>query len=100
MTEPSSRPGRRSSSTTSAAIWSSGTVFDSSCQRGARVHDFAIGAGQVIPGWDEGLVGQTVGSRVLLVIPPDKGYGSTGSSDGSITGTDTLVFVVDILAAG
>ena len=63
-------------------------------------HDFVIGAGQVIPGWDEGLVGQTVGSRVLLVIPPDKGYGSAGNSDGGITGTDTLVFVVDILAAG
>ena len=51
------------------------------------------------PGWDEGLVGQTVGSQVLLVVPPDKGYGTTGSSDGAIKGTDTLVFVVDILDA-
>jgi peptidylprolyl isomerase len=55
--------------------------------------------GQVIPGWDKGLVGQTVGSRVLLVIPPADGYGSAGSPQANIKGTDTLVFVVDILAA-
>ena len=41
----------------------------------------------------------TVGSRVLLVIPPDKGYGTAGNSGAGIKGTDTLVFVVDILAA-
>ena len=52
-----------------------------------------------IAGWDEGIVGQTVGSQVLLVVPPYKGYGTTGTSDGSIKGTDTLVFVVDILDA-
>ena len=57
-----------------------------------------IGKGQVIPGWDEGLVGQTVGSQVLLVVPPDKGYGA-GSASAGIKGTDTLVFVVDILDA-
>jgi len=80
------------------AIWASGTVFDSSFERGAPV-DFVIGQQQVIAGWDEGLVGQTVGSRVLLVIPPDKGYGSAGNSQAGISATDTLVFVVDILAA-
>lgn len=51
----------------------------------------------MIAGWDEGLVGQTVGTQVLLVIPPDKGYGASGSE--GISGTDTLVFVVDILDA-
>ena len=61
--------------------------------------EVAIGTGAVIAGWDEGLVGQTVGSQILLVVPPDKGYGTTGSSDGGIKGTDTLVFVVDILDA-
>jgi peptidylprolyl isomerase len=40
-----------------------------------------------------------VGSRVVLVIPPDKGYGTTGNEQAGISGTDTLVFVVDILAA-
>ena len=54
--------------------------------------------GQVITGWDNGLVGQKVGSRVLLVIPPADGYGTAGSPP-KIKGTDTLVFVVDILDA-
>jgi peptidylprolyl isomerase len=79
-------------------IWKSGKTFDSSWQRGAPI-DFPIGAGQVIPGWDEGLVGQTIGSQVLLVIPPDEGYGAGGQPDAGISGTDTLVFVVDILDA-
>ena len=52
-----------------------------------------------VAGWDEGLVGQPVGSQVLLVIPPDKGYGAAGSPQAGISGTDTLVFVVDILDA-
>lgn len=79
-------------------IWASGKQFDSSWDRGTPV-DFAIGTGKVIPGWDEGLVGQTVGSQVLLVVPPDKGYGANGQPSAGITGTDTLVFVVDILDA-
>ena len=79
-------------------IWASGKQFDSSWDRGQPI-DFQIGAGKVIAGWDEGLVGQTVGSQVLLVIPPDKGYGSAGQSSAGISGTDTLVFVVDILDA-
>jgi peptidylprolyl isomerase len=78
--------------------WDTGKQFDSSWDRGQPL-DTPIGAGKVIPGWDEGLVGQTVGSQVLLVVPPDKGYGTSGSSDGTIKGTDTLVFVVDILDA-
>ena len=78
-------------------IWATGKVFDSSWASGAV--EFPVGTGQVIPGFDEGLVGQTVGSRVLLVIPPDKGYGSEGNPQAGIGGTDTLVFVVDLLAA-
>ncbi len=80
------------------AIWRSGKVFDSSWARSGSAQ-FPIGAGQVIAGWDEGLVGQTVGSQVLLVIPPAKGYGTAGSPSAGISGTDTLVFVVDILGA-
>ncbi len=53
----------------------------------------------MIPAWDQGLVGQTVGSQVLLVVPPDQGYGPSGNSQAGIAGTDTLVFVVDILDA-
>jgi peptidylprolyl isomerase len=79
-------------------IWRTGKVFDSSWSRNTPLTT-VIGEGQVIKGWDTGLVGQTVGSRVLLVIPPADGYGSTGASTAGINGTDTLVFVVDILAA-
>ncbi len=78
-------------------LWRDGSVFDSSWQRGAAA-DFPIGVGAVIPGWDKTLVGKKVGSRVLLVIPPADGYGSAGSGE-KIKGTDTLVFVVDILDA-
>lgn len=78
--------------------WRTGKVFDSSWSRKTPLTT-PIGAGQVIKGWDTGLVGQTVGSRVLLVIPPADGYGSAGASQAGIKGTDTLVFVVDILAA-
>ena len=73
-------------------------VFDSSWSR-SEPFATVIGEGQVIPGWDTGLVGQTVGSRVLLVIPPKDGYGSAGSSSAGIKGTDTLVFAVDIISA-
>jgi peptidylprolyl isomerase len=79
-------------------IWDTGKKFDSSWDRKATF-DTAIGTGSVIAGWDEGLVGQTVGSQVLLVVPPDKGYGASGQSSAGIKGTDTLVFVVDILDA-
>jgi FKBP-type peptidyl-prolyl cis-trans isomerase len=78
--------------------WRTKSVFDSSYSR-SLPSGFVIGEGQVIPGWDKGLVGQTVGSRVLLVIPPADGYGSSGSSQAGILGTDTLVFVVDIISA-
>jgi peptidylprolyl isomerase len=79
-------------------IWRTGASFQSSYTQDTPFTT-PIGEGQVIPGWDTGLVGQTVGSRVLLVIPPVDGYGTAGASTVGIKGTDTLVFVVDILAA-
>ena len=82
------------------AIWRTGKVFDASWTR-QQPFGFTIDASpsQVIPGWNQGLVGQTVGSRVMLVIPPADGYGKSGNSQAGIKGTDTLVFVVDILGA-
>jgi FKBP-type peptidyl-prolyl cis-trans isomerase len=80
-------------------IWRTGQVFNSSWQNGDTPFITPIGTGQVIKGWDTGLVGQTVGSRVLLVVPPADSYGSAGQPQIGLTGTDTLVFVVDILAA-
>lgn len=75
-----------------------GETFDSSANAPAGYAEFPIGVGRVIQGWDTGLVGQKVGSRVLLVIPAAEGYGDEGSPP-DIEGGDTLVFVVDILAA-
>lgn len=79
-------------------IWGTGKSFDSSAKQGGAPVDFSLTEGQMIPGFIKGLVGKTVGSRVLLVLPPSEGYGTTGNSAAGIKGTDTLVFVVDILA--
>ncbi|MEU3568290.1 FKBP-type peptidyl-prolyl cis-trans isomerase [Kitasatospora sp. NPDC036755] len=79
------------------ALFSSGKVFDSSLSKG-QAFSFPVGGGQVIQGWDQGLEGQTVGSRVELVIPASLGYGDKGQGD--IPPGATLVFVVDILDAG
>ncbi|MFI2611861.1 FKBP-type peptidyl-prolyl cis-trans isomerase [Kitasatospora sp. NPDC018619] len=79
------------------ALFSSGKVFDSSLSKG-QAFSFSVGGGQVIQGWDQGLEGQTVGSRVELVIPASLGYGDKGQGD--IPAGATLVFVVDILDAG
>ena len=80
--------------------WRTRQPFDSSWERGAPF-GFQIGAtpAQIIPGWDTGLLGVPVGSRVMLVIPPKDGYGSSGQATAGIKGTDTLVFVVDVLDA-
>jgi FKBP-type peptidyl-prolyl cis-trans isomerase len=83
-----------------AVNWRTKAVFDSSWSRGAPL-GFEVDASpaQIIPGWDLGLVGVPVGSRVMLVVPPKDGYGSSGESQAGIKGTDTLVFVVDVLDA-
>jgi FKBP-type peptidyl-prolyl cis-trans isomerase len=78
--------------------WRTGKVFDSSWSRD-EPFAFNVGKGQVIKGWDDGLLGKKVGSRVMLVIPPADGYGKAGDPEAGIKGTDTLVFVVDILGA-
>jgi peptidylprolyl isomerase len=79
-------------------IWPGGREFDSSWRRGEPA-TITVGRGQVVGGLDRGLLGQTVGSRVLLVVPPDDGYGAAGNEGFGVRGTDTLVFVVDILDA-
>ena len=72
-----------------------GKVFDSSWSRGEPV-TFPIGTGNLIKGWDEGLVGQPVGSRLQLDIPSEKGY---GDNPGGGQPAGDLRFVVDILQA-
>jgi len=79
-------------------IWASGKEFDSSWSR-KLPSAFPVGEGQLIAAWDTGLVGVKVGSRVMIVAPPGDAYGSAGQPSAGITGTDTLVFVVDVLGA-
>jgi len=78
--------------------WSTGQKFDASWDRG-DTFSFRLGAGQVIPGWDQGVAGMLVGGRRRLTIPPGLAYGRSGA--GGVIGPDeTLVFVVDLLGVG
>ncbi|MFE9726239.1 FKBP-type peptidyl-prolyl cis-trans isomerase [Streptomyces sp. NPDC005794] len=76
--------------------WDSTKPFDNSFDR-KQEFGIALGTSMVIPGWEQGLVGQKVGSRVQLVIPPDLAYGAQGQGD--IKPNATLVFVVDVVSA-
>ena len=78
-------------------LWKDGSEFDATWSRNQPA-GFLIGTGNVIPGWDKALVGQPVGTRVLITVPPAEGYGPEGNPP-TIAGDDTLVFVVDILGA-
>ena len=75
--------------------WSTGQQFDASWD-GPKPFTFELGAGDVIPGWDEGLVGMRAGGRRLLVIPAAQGYGAQGRPP-DIVPNETLIFVVDLL---
>ena len=75
-------------------LWRTGKVFDQSWGKGPA--SFATTG--VVKGFGDALVGAKVGSQVVAIVPPADGYGSKGSSDGSIKGTDTMVFVVDVLS--
>lgn len=76
--------------------FANGSVFDSNPEP-KPVFSFRLGAGQVIKGWDQGLVGMKVGGRRQLIIPPELGYGS--GDYGPIPGNSVLVFTVDAVSA-
>ncbi len=76
-------------------IWK-GEVFDNSYDRKATS---AFQLGKVVPGWNVGLLGVKVGSRVMLSLPPQDGYGINGNPGAGIGGQDTLVFVIDVVDA-
>lgn len=78
-------------------IYPAGAVFDESWSKTAAT--FQIGVGGVIKCWDDGLVGQKVGSRVILTCPADVAYGDSPPSGSQIKAGDTLIFAVDLLAA-
>lgn len=77
--------------------YESGEEFDSSWSRGAEPFTFGLGAGQVIPGWDQGVEGMKVGGRRELIIPPELAYGEAGSPP-AIGPNETLIFVIDLVA--
>jgi peptidylprolyl isomerase len=75
-----------------AVNWRTGEVFDETWGDSPR------SLLTVLPGVDASILGRTVGSRVVIVVPPADGFGSTGSPSSGVSGTDTVVYVVDILA--
>lgn len=72
-----------------------GTKFDSSLNPGRTPFRFTVGGGQVIKGWDEGLIGMKVGGKRKLTIPPSMGYGNQDM--GVIPSNSTLIFEIDLL---
>lgn len=76
-----------------------GTKFDSSFDHG-QPFTFQLGAGSVIPGWDKGVAGMKVGGERTLIIPPELGYGATGTPGGPIPPNATLIFDVQLLKVG
>jgi peptidylprolyl isomerase len=76
-------------------LYDNGQEFDASWNRG-EPFTFTLGAGEVIPGWDQGVTGMKPGGQRELIIPPDLAYGST--ENGPIPANSTLVFVVDLVS--
>ena len=78
--------------------YSTGEQFDASWDSG-QPFTFTLGAGDVIPGWDQGVAGMKVGGRRQLIIPPELGYGEAGQPP-VIAPNETLVFVIDLVEIG
>jgi len=80
-------------------LFNNNKEFDSSWKRGKAPFELTLGQGQVIQGWDQGLVGMKVGGRRRLTIPPDLAYGAQGQPP-TIPANSTLVFDVDLTKIG
>ncbi|WP_020658164.1 FKBP-type peptidyl-prolyl cis-trans isomerase [Amycolatopsis benzoatilytica] len=93
-TGPVAAQGAKLSMNYSLVTWSDKKKLDSSFDRG-QPFTLTLGAGEVIKGWDQGLAGIKQGTRRLLIVPPDLGYGQGGRG---IAPNETLVFVTDAVA--
>jgi peptidylprolyl isomerase len=96
-TGPEAKAGEQVTVNYVGVLYKGGKVFDASWKRN-ETFPFALGKGQVIPGWDQGIVGMKVGGRRELIIPAELAYGAKGSPP-TIPPNSALVFVVDLLAA-
>jgi peptidylprolyl isomerase len=95
---PQATPGREVTVHYVGVAHSTGGQFDASWDRG-ETFSFPLGAGRVIPGWDQGVAGMRVGGRRQLRIPPHLGYGDRGAGT-VIKPGESLIFVVDLLEVG
>jgi len=80
-------------------LYDNNKEFDSSWSRGEEPLEVTLGSGQVISGWEQGLLGMKVGGRRKLTIPPDQAYGAQGQPP-TIPGNATLVFEIDLKKIG
>jgi peptidylprolyl isomerase len=80
-------------------LYDNNKQFDASWDRGKDPFEVTLGAGQVIAGWDQGLIGMKVGGRRKLTIPPDQAYGAQGQPP-TIPANSTLVFEIDLTKIG
>lgn len=94
-TGPQVRAGQVVTVEFTAVRWTDGAVVDTTWTEGTPPQSAEIGIGRLVEGWDQGLLEQTVGSQVMLVVPPQDGYANTKSR---LAG-ETIVYVVDILDA-
>jgi len=94
-TGPAVKAGDKATVQYVGVAYSSGKVFDSSWSRN-QAFPFVLGQGQVIAGWDQGVVGMQVGGRREIIIPPNLGYGAQSPGSG-IAANDTLIFIVDLV---
>lgn len=94
-TGPEAAAGQEIAAHYIGVAYSDGQTFDNSYDRGEPLV-FTLGVGQVIEGWDQGLIGMKVGGRRRITIPPHLGYGARGAG-GVIKPNETLVFVCDLV---
>lgn len=96
---PAAKAGDKLSVRYVGVLYDNNKEFDSSWKRGKAPFQFTLGQGQVIPGWDQGLLGMKVGGRRRLTIPPDLAYGAQGQPP-TIPANAPLVFDVDLTKIG